>query len=172
MGIPDPRKQRLIWLAVSVALACLLDLLILGIYSILFDWFTSTYLRMHEWKSLMTSLNKPLDWRLVNWKGSSGLVFVCSSVCASLTTSPFIIYFAKSKKLLILDFCATLTLFHLVLVLNTSGIPTCWQWWVLKLSSFLAQALASRFLLSQLIIPIRRLPLPRPPGVGRITHTV
>lgn len=85
MGAPDPRKQRLIRLAMWLVLSAVLDLLILGIYFILFDWFTSTYLRMHEWKSFGASLNKVMAWNVVFWKGSSGAVFMSATLCASLT---------------------------------------------------------------------------------------
>lgn len=85
MGTPDPRKQRLIWLAFSIISASFIDLLILGLYFILFDWFTSNYLRMHEWSSMMASLNKALHWKSVNWKGASGAVFIASSLSASLS---------------------------------------------------------------------------------------
>lgn len=85
MGTPDPRKQKLVRLATRLASACLLDLLLLGIYFILFDWFASTYLLMHEWQSLLKSLNKVLDWKRVVWTGSTGIVFISSTVCAGLT---------------------------------------------------------------------------------------
>lgn len=85
MGTPDPRKQRLIRLAMWVVCCAVLDLLLLGLYFVLFDWFASSYMRMHEWKSLGASLNKTMAWRIVFWKGSSGIVFISSTVCASLT---------------------------------------------------------------------------------------
>lgn len=74
--------------------------------------------------------------------------------------------------MLILDFCATLSIIHLILICQITGIPTSWQWWVLKLSTFTAQALASRFFLSQLVLPIRRLSIARPPGMQRMSHIV
>lgn len=85
MGAPDPRKQRLIRLAIWVASCAALDLILLGLYFVLFDWFASSYLRMHEWKSLGASLNKAMAWNIVYWKGSSGVVFASSTLFASLT---------------------------------------------------------------------------------------
>ena len=85
MGAPDPRKQRLIRLASRVIICAFLDLIILGVYFVCVDLFTSTYLRMHEWSSIDHSFGKVMDWSTVNWHGSSGAVFVVSTICASLT---------------------------------------------------------------------------------------
>jgi hypothetical protein len=81
----DRRKGRLIFLAKWIVIGGFANLLILGLYMVLFDWFGWNYMRTHEWKSVMDSLNKAIDWKALNWKGWSGLVFVSSSVCTSLT---------------------------------------------------------------------------------------
>jgi hypothetical protein len=81
----DPRKQQLIRLAINVVVGLFIDLLLLGLFFVLFDWFSSYYLRLHEWKSIPNSLNKALAWNIVKWPKASGVVFVSASVCASCT---------------------------------------------------------------------------------------
>ena len=53
-----------------------------------------------------------------------------------------------------LDYCVSLTLIHLVLISKVSGIPLVWQWWVIKLSVLVLQLLGTRFIVSQLVLPL------------------
>lgn len=54
-----------------------------------------------------------------------------------------------------LDFCVSLLLIHVLVIANISGIPTLWQWWVLKVSTTAAQLIGTRFIVSQLVAPLK-----------------
>lgn len=70
-----------------------------------------------------------------------------------------------------LDFCASLLIVHVLIIANISGIPTVWQWWVLKVATTAVQMVGTRFIVSQLVQPLRNTnPLFSP--IQRLSHAV
>jgi hypothetical protein len=82
-----------------------------------------------------------------------------------------VIYVSGAKRMLILDYCITLSLLHAVVVLKTSGIPLSWQWWIVWITTLLIQLIGSRFIISRYVMALSRSsqePSPR----ARLSHIV